>query len=92
MISTFFVCSMKRRFDENGASPPSPGLELNLLDLICSIFVTTVAMMLEKLAWRLKQFSYEEGSLLLRIRFSSTKFAQRKIWPKLHDNNCSNKS
>ena len=86
----FSFVAWKRRFDENGASLPSPGLELNLLDLICSIFDTTVAMMLEKLAWRLKQFSYEEGSLLLRIRFSSTKFAQRKIWPKLHDKNCSN--
>ena len=50
MISTFLFVAWKRRFDENGASLPSPGLELNLLDLICSIFDTTVAMMLEKLA------------------------------------------
>ena len=86
----FSFVGWKRRFDENGASLPSPGLELNLLYLICSIFDTTVAMMLEKLAWRLKQFSYEEGSLLLRIRLSSTKFAHRKIWLKLHEKNCSN--
>ena len=49
------------------------------------IFDTTVAMML---AWRLKHFSYTEISLLLGVRFSSTKFAQRKnlakaSWQKL---------
>ena len=40
------------------------------------------------LAWRLKHFSYTEISLLLGVRFSSTKFAQRKnlakaSWQKL---------
>ena len=68
MISTFFVVAWKRRFDENGASLSSTGLELNLLDLICCIFDTTVAMML---AWRLKHFSDTESSLSLGVRFSS---------------------
>ena len=53
--------------------------------MIFCIFDTTVAMML---AWRLKDFSYTEISLLLGVRFSSTKFAQRKnlakaSWQKL---------
>ena len=53
--------------------------------MIFCIFDTTVAMML---AWRLKHFSYTEISLLLGVRFSSTKFAQRKnlakaSWQKL---------
>ena len=55
------------------------------MDLIFCIFDTTVAMML---AWRLKHFTYTEISLLLGVRFSSTKFAQRKnlakaSWQKL---------
>ena len=61
----FSFVAWKRPFDENGVSLPSPGLELNLLDLICCIFDISVAMMLEKLASRPQQFSYEEGSLLL---------------------------
>ena len=76
----------KVRLDQIGASLPSSSLELNPTDLIFCIFDTTVAMML---AWRLKYFSYTESSLLLSVRFCSTKFAQQKDLANLHDKNCS---
>ena len=84
IISTFFVCRMKT----------SPWLERGLSS-VTRLWIRSLKFDLLYIRYHSHYDGLDtdtESSLLLGVRFSSTKCALQNIWQKLRDNSCSNKS